>query len=290
MPERTDEPQEQDDGALLYGSSETLDDIGQRLATPAPTDFTKITLDGDEIPENLRGKSVTELLSQVSRLGDALRISEESRIALKNSQEALDAARSKPTSAPPPAPAPEPELNDEQLQALFDESPRKYHDYIQQQSEKRIMNQLKGQLAPVVGNSADMTVRDAKNRYVDEFAAFGKEIQDFISQMPDRSALAQPGAMDELMDWMRGKHWKKFQEHLASKGGNGLEDARHEMGSQTPQGFERSPAPRKNGGRSAVQLDDTMKEIARALGVSEADYAASLTPRDLRMIKSYGDR
>lgn len=283
--------EEQTEGGVEYGSSEDLESIGQRLSTPSPTDFSKITLDGDEIPENLRGKSVADLIETQKRLAEGLRISEESRLALKNSQEALEATRRGPAPAPAPAPVPEPELNDEQLQALFDESPRKYQDYLHAQSEKRIARQLQAQLAPVVGNTTEMVVRDARNRYPDEFAAFGKEMQDFISQMPNKDALAAPGAVDELVDWMRGKHWKKFQERLASKNGGGLEDARDELRSQTPQGFERQPqAKPKNGGRGPIQLDDTMKEIARALGVSEEDYAKSLTPRDLRMIRSYGER
>lgn len=283
--------QNQDDGAVEYGSSETLDEIGKRLETPTPTDFSKVTLDGEDIPEDLRGKSVTDLLGQISRQQEALRVSEEARLALKNSQEALEIARGRTTPPPPPAPVPDPELNDEQLQALFDESPRKYQEYLQQQTEKRLARQFQAQLAPVVGNSTDMALRDAQNRYPDEFAAFGKEIQAFISQMPDKSALAAPGAIDELMDWQRGKNWKKFQEHIASKNGGGLRDAQNDLRDQTPQGFERTPAaPKKNGGRGPVQLDDTMKEIARALGVSEEDYAKSLTPRDLRMIRSYGER
>ena len=283
--------QNQDEGAVEYGSSETLDEIGKRLETPTPTDFSKVTLDGEDIPEDLRGKSVTDLLGQISRQQEALRVSEEARLALKNSQEALEIARGRTVPPPPPAPVPDPELNDEQLQALFDESPRKYQEYLQQQTEKRLTRQFQAQLAPVVGNSAEMAVRDARNRYPDEFAAFGKEMQDFISQMPDKNPLSAPGAMDELVDWMRGKHWKKFQEHIASKNGGGLRDAQNDLRDQTPQGFERTPtAPKKTGGRGPVQLDDTMKEIARALGVSEEDYAKSLTPRDLRMIRSYGER
>lgn len=283
----------QDDGAVEYGSSETLDDIGQRLETQTPTDFSKITLDGDDVPEDFRGKSVSEAIQQAARFKEALRVSEDARIALKNSQEALETTRRGPAPPAPAAPTPEPELNEEQLQALFEENPRKYHDYVAQQSERRIMRQLQGAIAPVVGNSADMAIRDARNRYPDEYAAFGSDIENFIStQIPDKAALAAPGAVDQMMNYLRGMHYKKFGEYLANKNNGGLEDARSALGSQTPNGFERTPQPPRGNGKNKgpIQLDDTMKDIARALGVSEEDYARSLTPRDLRMIRSYGNR
>lgn len=287
------EQDNQDEGAVEFGNADTLDEIGERFSAPTPTDFSQIKLEGDEIPQNLRGKSVADVLDQVNRLNQALQASEEARTALKNSQEALAEARRTPAPVASPAPQPEPELNEEQLDALFQENPRKYHQYMAEQAEKRLLSRVQGMIAPVVGNTTDMSVRDAQRRYPEEFSAFGKEIQNWIAGLPDKSILAAPGAMDEAMDYLRGKNWKKFQEHLASKQDGGLDRAREQMGEETPVEFNRNPQPPANVGgkkRGAVQLDQTMKDIADILGVSYEDYAKGITQRDLAMMRSYGNR
>jgi hypothetical protein len=284
------ETAENNEGAVEYGgSNDSIEEFGQRFSTPTPQDLSQIKLEGDTIPENLRGKSVSDVLAEQARLRQALQLSEDARLALKNSQEAVTSANRAPAPAAPPAPVPEQELNEEQLQELFDQNPRKYQDYLTQRTEQRLMRAVQGSIAPVVNSSADLVLRDAQNRFPDEFAAFGEDIQSFISALPDKSSLANPGAMGELMDYMRGKHWQKFSRHLAQKSGGRLEDVRQELGNQTPSDFSNSPQPPRQRGGS-VQLDDTMKQIADALGVSYEDYAKGLTQRDLRMIRDYGNR
>jgi hypothetical protein len=274
------ERDEQDEGAVEYGSNSVgFDEMEAARNAPEAPDLSKITLDGDDVPETVRGKSVSDLVARLDGALKALQISEQARLALANSQEALTAARSGSAPAAPPPPVPDPELNEEQLQALYDESPRKYQDYMAEKTEKRVLSVIQRTIAPLAGNSADMTLRDARVRYADEFAAFGPEIQSFISAMPDKSVLAAPGQVDELMDWMRGKHWKKFQDHLANKTNGALDDARDSMRRETPPDFARTPQANKNGGRrGAVQLDQTQKEVAAAMGLSEDEYAQGLTP------------
>src|SRR5262245_54445733 len=143
MSEKNEE--QESEGVVEYGSREDLEEIGERYAQPSATDFDSVVLEGDEIPEGLRGKSVSYLVGQFSRLGEALKVSEDARAALKTAGEALSEARRAPASAaPPPGPVAEPELNDDQLQALYDESPRKYQDYLAQQSEKRMTRMMQG--------------------------------------------------------------------------------------------------------------------------------------------------
>jgi len=276
-------------GSELY----TFDDMEKHYATPTPTDLSQVKLDGDEVPETLRGKSVKDLLELNNRQQEALRISEEARLALKNSQEALESSRS-PAPAPvqPPAPQAEPELTDEQLDELFQNSPRKYHEYMADRAEKRVLSRVQGLISPVVGNTTDMAIRDAERRFPDEFAAFGKEIRNWISGLPDKTVLGAPGAMDEAMDYLRGKHWKKFQEHQNSKQDGGLEAARRQLAEETPTDLNRGTPKPQNGSRKTgpVQLDQTMKDIADALGISHEDYAKGITARDLKMMREYADR
>lgn len=276
----SEENNETEEGVHEYGGSSTFEDMEAARNRPPRTNLNEIKVEDEDVDEDFRGKSVAEIIEQAKRLKKAVEISETARLALQNSQEALTSSRQAPPPAAPAAPAPEPELNDEQLQALFDESPRKYHEYLNQQSEKRILSTLKSQIAPVLGSSADLALRDAERRYPDEFAAFGKEMKEFISRMPDKSALAQEGAIDELVDWQRGKHWKKFDEYRQSKAGNGLNDARKQMAEETPSDFARTPqVTRQNGGGGRrVQLDQVQREVAAAMGLSEEQYAEGLTP------------
>ena len=272
---------EQDEEADEYGgNSVTFEEMEAARNQPAATDFSKITLDGDEIPEGLRGKSVSELLQQVSGLQKAVQISESARLALQNSQEALTAARSAPAPAPQPAPTPEPELTDEQLDALYQESPRKYHDYLSAQQEKRILGKIQGVIGPVLGSSADLVIRDPQNRYPDEFASIGTEIQNFVSSMPDKSTLANPGAMDDLVAYMRGKHITKYLAHIQAKNGGGLEEARESLRRETPPELSRTSTPiaRTNGGKGKIQLDETAREVARAMGLTDEQYIEGMVP------------
>lgn len=276
------ENDEQDEGAVEYGgNSVSFEEMEAARNQPAATDFSKITLDGDDIPEGLRGKSVSELLQQVSGLQKAVQISESARLALQNSQEALTASRQASAPVAPQAPVSEPELNEEQLEALFQESPRKYHDYMADKQEKRILGRIQGVIAPVLGSSADLLVRDAQNRYPDEFASIGSEIQSFISALPDKSTLNNPGAMDDLVAYMRGKHWTKFQAHLTNKNGGGLEEARESLRRETPSELPRTSSPtiaRTNGGKGRIQLDETAREVARAMGLSDEQYIEGMVP------------
>lgn len=265
----------------------TLDDIGSMNETPTAPDYSKVTLEGDEIPEELRGKSLSDALKELSGLKNALKISEDARIALKNSQEALETRQQTPSPTPPPSPAPEPELTEDQLKELFESDPFKFHQYQAQQLEKRLLGTVQRSVQPVVGSAADFAIRESRSRFPDEWKAFGKEIETMISQLPDRSALANPGAMDQLMNYARGTHWQKFQEYLNSKNGGTLDEARDSLARETPQDFSRAPKQPSSPtpSRRQIQLDDVQKQIADAMGISHADYAKNITADDLRRMK-----
>lgn len=263
----------------------TMDDIGSMNATPDAPDYSKITLDGQDIPEDLRGKPLNDAIREISGLRNALKISEDARIALKNSQEALERGHAPAPPPPPSGPAPEPELNEDQLKELFENDPFKYHQYQAQQTEKRLLGMVRQQVQPIQGSAADFAIRQSKSTYADEWAAFGKDIETLISQAPDKSVFAAPGTMDQLMDYARGRNWKQFQEYLNSKNGGTLDSARQALASETPQDFSRTTPKAPNGSRKAQQLDETQKAIADAMGISHADYAKNITTDDLRRMR-----
>lgn len=260
-----------------------LEESSGRQPKPKASEFV---IDDEEAPEDLRGKSAADVLAELKRAREALRISEDARLALVNSQEALTDARKAPVAAPIAAPDPDPELTDEQLDALYEESPRKHAEYLQQRTETRLMRAVEQRVAPLAGSSSALMLRDAESRYPDEFAVFGKDIQNFISSMPDKSALSNPKAMDDLVDYMRGKNYKKFEEYRLNKNKGDIDEARDSMRRETPPGFERQPrlvGGSGGGGRKGgVQLDQTQREVAAALGLSEAEYAEGIPANQRR--------
>ena len=269
----------EDAGAVNYGGPESVsfDDIAARNTETEQFDPNGIKLEGDAIPEAFRGKSVAELVALASGQQKALEISENARLALKNSQEALEASRGTATApAPAPAATPEPEHTEEELRELYDKDPFAYQQLMNDRLEKRILGNVQQRLAPVVDSSVDRVIRDARSQYPDDFAALGQDIERMISQLPDRRVLSAPGAMDDLVAFVRGKNIQKYVAHINSKGTEDLNAARREAGEQTPTEFNRTPVPPRPRGNSQ-QLDETEKAVADALGVSHADYAKNKT-------------
>jgi hypothetical protein len=269
---------ERDEGAVEYGNNATtFDEMEAANSAPNRPDLSAVKLEGDDIPEFVRGKSVSEALSLLQRQQQALEISENARLALKNSQEALETSRSVPAPQPVATPAPEPEHSEQELRELYERDPFAYQQLMNERLEKRILGNVQSQIRPAIGASADLALRNARTEYADEFAALGPEIENMISKLPDKSVLANAGAIDDLVSYVRGKHVAKYIAHINSKTQPSLEDARRSSASNALTSFNSTPqVPRST---NSVQLDDTEIEVARALGVDPADYAKNKQTR-----------
>jgi hypothetical protein len=270
----------ENDATFEYGEEETphsmsLEEIEQRNSQPAAQDFTKIKLEGDGVPEILRGKSVADLVAGYDTTIKALRASEEQRQALSNSQAALSEVRNRGASQQQaaPAPVPEPEMTTEQWKQLFEDDPFTYHEKKAELLERKTSRILQESIAPLAGSAADQSLTLARSKYVDEFAALGQEIDQTISSLADKRALSAPGAMDELIAYVRGKNFDKFYNYKLSKGGESLDDARREAASVAPRDASVITQPRRQSNSRSRQMGDLEKQVAQALGVSEEDYA-----------------
>lgn len=262
-----------DTGAVEYGSKRgtDFDEIERRNSLPTPTDFSKITLDDDDVPASLRGKTVADAIAHAKALQNALEISENARLALKNSSEALAEVRSGQQSQQNlPVPAAPHRKSPEEWRELFDTDPFEYQQQKLAELKDEMLGTMQSAIAPIAGSASEFSQRDAQSRFPDEYAALGKEINETVARIQDKSALVNPGAMDELISYVRGKHVTKYIEYLNRKNGQDLSSARVEASRQTPNDFATTPQRRTRS--PSKQLDETEKEIARALGVTYDDF------------------
>src|SRR5437868_5478087 len=114
--------------------SATLEEFEQAIAAPAASPkASDFKLEGDEIPEEFRGKTAAEVVAQAKAAMSALRTSEEARVTMKTAMETRQ-----PAPAAPAAPVvEEPEMTREQLKELYDTDPLAAMEKFTEIAEKR---------------------------------------------------------------------------------------------------------------------------------------------------------
>jgi len=230
-------------------------------AAPKP-DLATLRLEGDEVPEPLRGKSVGEVTRLYAGMQESLRISEEAR---------RNAAVAQPT-APVSTPAVEEhEPTDDEIKAVLDEDQFKGYQMLVDRQTKRQMTAFQSRIQPLAQGNAIQAEQLARSQFPEEFEVLGSEIQNFISNnIPDRSLLANPGAYEKIVKYVRGENFDKLYEARQKKTStdSALSAARQrEAQNAAPNLAGNNSAPRKLG-----ELDATQKEIAKNLQISEEDY------------------
>lgn len=256
------------------GGSTVLDftELAEAAATPpAQLDPAALKLDGDNIPEPLRGKSLADVLATQSELQRALQTSRDTIDALRNSTEALAASRQQPAPVVQ-QPVAEPELTKEQLKAMYEEDPFAYQQYMFTQMDKKIQKQVSSSVAPLAATTASASEAQARQKFAEEFSVLGNEINQVLSQIPDRAALAQPGAWEQVIYYVRGQHMDKIIDARTRKANEtALEEARKKEANGA--GSVNTGARRTTGGRQMItELTPQQKDAARVLGMTEAEY------------------
>lgn len=253
----------------IQPESVTIDDI-DRVSAPPPLDFKQIKMDGDDVPEDLRGKSVEELMQYSQRLSESLKMSERAR--LQSEQMTALATR----SAPPPVEAPPepPELTDEQLAELHQSDPIKAIKLMQQQAIRVAASNYDSRLGSLAQSATAAAETEARRRYSDEFEVLGSEISTMVQQLPNaREVLTTPEAWERLISLVRGSPGnfeRIIQRRAAKSGAPTLETARKAQAEDA--GVSMASAVRTPNPRSVAQLDDTAREIAKNLGISPEEY------------------
>ncbi len=255
--------------------------------TESEFDPAAVKLEGEKVPEDLRGKSVAEVAEELKRARAALKISEDARLALRQSSEAVETSR-RPVAPQPVAaaqPVEEEELTDEKFEEMYNTNPARAMRVLAEQNQRRferkVMGELRGSVSTLASGTAGSVEQMMRQRYAEEFAILGPEIEAVKAQVPV-DQLTNPANWEQLIFYVRGQHVDKYltakqqRDHSRS-----IEEARSEQREGTPPNFSRGSNGGAEGrergeaslprGRSR-ELDATQKEIARTLGVSEADY------------------
>lgn len=252
----------------------TFEEIEAQLNEPKPADLTTVKIEGDTVPEHLKGKSADELLKHSLALEESLKKSEQARLQPQVTERIIERQSAPPAPAAPQAKAPP---TKEQLAEMFQTDPVAALETYGQYVAQTVYQNLEQRLGPLAQGSAQAAERQARERFKDEFELFGEQIEQIKKQLPDPSVLSQPQSWDDLVAYVRGQpqNFDKLYDHRVKKAAVGGERTRTEA--QTEQIVEapvhltpaaRTPTPRSG----AVQLDDTAREIARNLGMSEQDY------------------
>ena len=256
-------PEDLDEDDLGDGTV-TLDDVESRLdednddedIEPKPKqDLSSVKI--DEGTDEIKGRSVAEIVERLKNTETALRISEEAR---KSSS-----SRSAPVSEPTPVAEPA-EVSDEDIVKLMQEDGVKALQVIRTQLERRLAAHVERRMGPLAGGAVNTAQADAERRYADEFALFGDQIRDYVSKTTDRSVFTDPRQWDNLVSWVRGSpgNFEKLIEHRTKN--NASVNARSEQRSMA--GHSARPARSVAGGAAAGDdygLDETEKEIARGM-------------------------
>lgn len=253
-------------GAAVLGFDE-LAEAAQ--APPAPLDPAALKLEGDNIPEPLRGKTLADVLAVQTELQRALATARDTNDALRQSTEALAATRQQPAPVVQ-QPQAEPELTKEQLKAMYDEDPFAYQQYMFTQMDKKIQKQVSTSIAPLASTTASVGESQARAKFAEEFAVLGDEINVVLSKIP-REALAQPGAWEEVIYYVRGRNMDKILDARTKKANDtALEEARRREANGA--GSVNDGSRRSTVRQTITELTPQQKDAARVLGISEAEY------------------
>lgn len=255
------------------GGSTTLEEYEAATATPAaPPKAAEFKLEGDDIPEEFRGKTALEIATQAKAFQNALRMSEDARVTMKTAFESRPAE---------PAPKPveeEPEMTREQLKELYDTDPLEAMAKMTEIAEKRATKNFSTRLGQMESSGVGLAENWARQEFPDEFKLFGEELDKFVKQFPPATFTTKKG-WEEAISFVRGKrgNFEKLMEFRQNGPPKGAAEARMEQ--ETTAGHSGG----SNGQRGRVPtesptvLDATQKQIAQEFinsGVfkDEAEY------------------
>lgn len=254
------------------GTQVTMDQmeasIEKEKVEAAKPDLSTIKLEIEGLPDALKGKSVLEVVEHTKRLEDALKLSEKARAEAAEGPRTVYVER-QPEQQMQQGPV---KLTREQVKELYDNDPLSAFEYMQGQSAAMIQANIEARTGPLRNGIATAAEAQAKQRYADDFQLLGKEINDIVNKLPDKGALAMPGAWDDIVNYVRGQNIDKVIEFRTNRKDTADREAAQRIAQQAaPLGSlaaQRSPSPVAVTG----VLDPTRKEIAKVLGLTEDEY------------------
>lgn len=276
MSEQSDETQTEATGAPegWPGPQITdLDEIGGMGEAPSGPSLLDQELQGDTIPEEFRGKKLSDVLTTVSGFKNALKLSEEARQQAMQIAQLAAERRAEPQPPPRPTPPPAPlERTPEQWKELYEQDPFRYNEERFAALERRMTAGVEARVAPVASSAASAAEQQARSKYKEDFDVIGKEIDDFVRVQlgNDQTQLSVPGAWDRIVSYVRGENIDKIISHREAKKAAAEAASRQEAERRAaPPVFSGSrpngPATPRGGKMTPATMDEVTKEIARNL-------------------------
>lgn len=223
-------------------------------------------LEGDEVPEELKGKAVKDVVQAYKGLSEGFKKSEEERHRL-----AMRPLETPQRIEQPQTIQQEPEPTDEAIRELYDRDPVAAQRVIAQVESKRTQQKLYDERVSPITHTLDSLVATqellARQRHAEVFDKYGDEIKSAMGGI-NKSALTSPNAWDDVVSWIKGKHISDFvdmevQKRLKTQ----QEDQRSKAGATVrPTGQSLSgPAP---------VLDALEREVMQKMGIfkTEKEY------------------
>ena len=265
-------------GTKHPAAAATFDQIEEGLKAPEQVDLTKVDLgEGEDLPDELKGKTAAELLQHTIALSNAVKTSEAARkdqaAQMTEMTARLAAHQVAPAAVVPQEVPEEKELTLDEYEKLYEDSPLKAMVAMTSAAEKRLAKNLDARMVPLTMGSADTAEANARQTYKVEFELFKPDIDAIISRLPSKASLSSAKAWDDLISYVRGQPGnmeKLFERRDASTRAEAekkAQEAEAAAAGVSLSGGERPPAAVPAG-----QLDPTEKEIAKGLGMSDADY------------------
>jgi hypothetical protein len=252
----------------------SLDDLAKLDTSPAKTKLDEIKFEGDDVPEDLRGKTAADLLKLAS--GSRTLLSE------KDQQLAEINAKLAQLQANPPGPVVEkqpdevPDKTIEELNEMFQKDPLAAIAEMTSAAERRVAKNVELRLGTLVTGSMANIEAAARAKYPDEFALFGEQIEAVKkATVKDKSLLADPAVWDDMISFVRGKpaNFEKLVEHRLKKNGKGADDEAHKqqvaLSGPATTTTQRTPALKQPAGGT---LTEEQKHAADVLGMTHEDY------------------
>lgn len=247
-------------------------DDGSPAATPQ--ELFNQRLEGEHVPEHLRGKSIADVLNQVNALGEALKISEKARSEIARFADRPVA--STPTYVPP-APA-EKELTEDDINEMFKENPAKAINLLWNRGSAQMAAHIDGRIAPLTNAAASSAELNARAKYALEFELFGDQIAAMYNSMPDKGVFTKAEGWRDMVHFIRGndENLEKYvTEKAARANGQATPSLREARASASANvGFSPTRTQRESVGAASVSSNDDpiKREIADRLGMDMKDY------------------
>lgn len=183
-----------------------LDDDPEPPKAP-PQDFV---VDGEDVPERVRGKSVKDLVDYARRAEDALRASEQARESLLAQTQQI--ARQPAPQAQQQAPQ---ALDAATIHEMLTKDPQSAYKAIEHMIDQRVAPQalnFQQRMESLLTGSVTLAEQQARAKYPLEFSSLANEIKAVVDQIPDRQGLTSTDGWDRVVAFVRGQHIDKYLE------------------------------------------------------------------------------